>query len=77
MTTSEFEQMLSGNSGRIRAIAKRYGANGEVDASILMMYLDGLTGQEMASVLGIKINNVQVRINRMRKVFAERYLEAE
>jgi RNA polymerase sigma-70 factor (ECF subfamily) len=159
VTTSEFEQLLSSNSGRIRAIAMRYGANGEaddlyqeileqlwrsfksfrgeskpetwvyrigintamtrlrktvkqreamgrlsehaqtaittgdrcqadilqdfinalndVDASILMMYLDGLSGQEMASVLGININSVQVRINRMRKVFAERYLEAE
>lgn len=31
MTTSEFEQLLSSNSGRIRAIAARYGANCEAD----------------------------------------------
>lgn len=159
MTTSEFEQLLSSNNGRIWALAKKYGANGDtedlyqeileqlwrsyesfrgeskpetwvyrigintamtrlrksvaqrevmglmneqakadtilgercqadilqdfitvlndVDASILMMYLDGLTGQEMASVLGIKINSIQVRINRMKKVFSERYVEEE
>lgn len=159
MTTSEFEQLLISNNGRIWALAKKYGTNGDaedlyqeileqlwrsyksfrseskpetwvyrigvntamtrlrksvkqretmgflleqinadtapgnrcqadilqdfitilddVDASILMMYLDGLTGQEMASVLGIKINSIQVRINRMKNVFSERYVEEE
>ena len=159
MTTSEFEQLLSSNNGRIWALAKKYGANGDaedlyqeileqlwrsyksfrgeskpetwiyrvgvntamtrlrksvkqreavalaseqvggaalpgercqadilqdfirilndVDASILMMYLDGLTGQEMASVLGISVNSIQVRINRMKSLFSERYVEGE
>lgn len=159
MTTSEFEQLLSSNNGRIWALANKYGANGDaedlyqeileqlwrsyksfrgeskpetwiyrvgvntamtrlrksvkqreavalaseqvggaalpgercqadilqdfirilndVDASILMMYLDGLTGQEMASVLGIKVNSIQVRINRMKSLFSERYVEGE
>jgi RNA polymerase sigma-70 factor (ECF subfamily) len=43
----------------------------------MMMYLDGLNGQEMSSVLGMKLNAVQVRINRLKKMFSDRYLEME
>lgn len=39
---------------------------GDIDASLLMMYLDGLTAKEMAEVLGIQDNAVNVRINRMK-----------
>ena len=49
----------------------------DVDSSIMMMYLDGLNGQEMSSVLGMKLNAVQVRINRLKKMFSDRYLEVE
>lgn len=47
----------------------------EVDTSIMMMYLDGLSGKEMSSVLGMKLNAVQVRITRLKTTFAQRYLE--
>lgn len=47
----------------------------DVDRSILMMYLDGLSGKEMASVTGIKVNAIQVRINRLKTDFAARYVE--
>lgn len=47
----------------------------EVDSSIMMMYLDALSGQEMSSILGMKLNAVQVRITRLKMTFAERYLE--
>lgn len=50
---------------------------GDVDASVLMMYLDGLTGREMAGILGVNVNAVQVRINRIKKAFSAQYLEAE
>jgi RNA polymerase sigma-70 factor (ECF subfamily) len=49
----------------------------DVDSSIMMMYLDGLNGQEMSSVLGMKLNTVQVRINRLKQMFSDRYLEGE
>jgi RNA polymerase sigma-70 factor (ECF subfamily) len=48
---------------------------GAVDASILMMYMDGLTADEMSGVLGITANAISVRINRMRQNFAEAYVE--
>jgi len=48
---------------------------GDVDASILMMYMDGLTADEMSGVLGISANAVNVRINRMKQKFNDIYVE--
>jgi len=49
----------------------------DTDTSILMMYLDGLSGQEMTEVLGIKLNAIQVRISRLKKAFTNRYVEEQ
>ena len=49
-------------------------SRGEVDRSVLMMYLDGLSGQQMADVLGLSLGAVQVRINRLKQDFSERYV---
>lgn len=46
----------------------------DIDASVLMMYLDGLSGQEMADVLGVQLNTVEVRISRLKKAFSDRYV---
>jgi RNA polymerase sigma-70 factor, ECF subfamily len=48
---------------------------GDVDASILMMYMDGLTAEEMSGVLGISGNAINVRINRMKQKFNDAYVE--
>ena len=48
---------------------------GDVDASILMMYMDGLTADEMSGVLGISANAINVRINRMKHEFNDAYVE--
>lgn len=48
---------------------------GDIDASILMMYLDGLNAEEMSGVLGISGNAVAVRINRLRHKFTELYVD--
>ena len=48
---------------------------GDVDASILMMYMDGLTADEMGGVLGITGNAINVRLNRMKQKFTEAYVE--
>ncbi len=47
---------------------------GEIDASILMMYLDGLAADEMSSVLGISDNAINVRINRLKQKFNDAYV---
>ena len=43
----------------------------EIDRSLILMYLDGLTYGEMANVLGISESSVGVRINRTKKRLAE------
>jgi RNA polymerase sigma-70 factor (ECF subfamily) len=50
------------------------GMLGDIDAAILMMYLDGLTAEEMSAVLGISSNAINVRINRLKQKFTEAYL---
>ncbi len=44
----------------IRALSK-------VDASIVLLHLDGLSYREMADVLGISVSNVGVRLSRAKK----------
>lgn len=48
---------------------------GDIDASILMMYLDGLNADEMSAVLGISGNAIGVRINRLKQKFTEMYVD--
>jgi RNA polymerase sigma-70 factor (ECF subfamily) len=48
---------------------------GDIDASILMMYLDGLSADEMSGVLGISGNAIAVRINRLKQKFSDTYVD--
>jgi len=48
---------------------------GDIDASILMMYLDGLTADEMSGVLGIAANAIGVRITRLKQKFSDTYVD--
>jgi RNA polymerase sigma-70 factor (ECF subfamily) len=48
---------------------------GDIDASILMMYLDGLTAEEMGGILGIGGNAVAARINRLKQKFSDTYVD--
>jgi RNA polymerase sigma-70 factor, ECF subfamily len=42
---------------------------GQIDASVMMMYLDGLTPADIAGVLGITPNAAAVRVTRLREKF--------
>ena len=48
---------------------------GDIDASILMMYLDGLTAHEMSDALGVSSGAIAVRINRMKAKFKREYVD--
>ncbi|MCW8876116.1 MAG: sigma-70 family RNA polymerase sigma factor, partial [Kangiellaceae bacterium] len=50
---------------------------GDIDANILMMYLDGMSIAEMAEVIGIKPNSITVRVKRIKLRFEEQYLGDE
>lgn len=56
-------------------LASFLGQLGDIDASILMMYLDGLTADEMDGVLGIGGNAISVRINRLKQKFSATYID--
>jgi RNA polymerase sigma-70 factor, ECF subfamily len=64
-----------GGSSAASILADFLGRLGDVDASILMMYMDGLTADEMSGVLGINPNAINVRINRMKQKFNDVYVE--
>jgi RNA polymerase sigma-70 factor (ECF subfamily) len=46
----------------------------DFDASILMMYLDGLSSDEIASVVGISDNAVRIRIKRIKAIFKNEFI---
>ncbi len=50
---------------------------GDTDATILMMYLDGLSAPEMADVVGISSNAVSVRVKRIKSAFEKQYIGDE
>ncbi len=43
--------------------------------TVLVLYMEGLTHEEIAGVTGLSQSAVGVRIHRMKKVFVERYVE--
>jgi len=47
----------------------------EIDASVLMMYLDGLSATEIADILGSSVNAVNIRINRLKHKFSDTYVD--
>ena len=66
-----FQALQSAPAGLSEAdiLASFLGQLGEVDASIMMMYLDGLTPADIAGVLGITPNAAAVRVTRLREKF--------
>ncbi|MDO3386619.1 RNA polymerase sigma factor [Gilvimarinus sp. SDUM040013] len=57
-------------------ILERFAASlDEVDRSILLMYLDGLSGAEMAAVLGMQRSAIQTRISRLKTDFSHQFVE--
>lgn len=74
---SQYQTAEAVPTGRCQAdvLAEFMASLGDVDKSVMMMYLDGLSGQDMADVLGVKLNAVQVRINRLKQTFSSRYVE--
>jgi RNA polymerase sigma-70 factor (ECF subfamily) len=47
----------------------------DVNRSVLLMYLDGVSHKEIGEVLGSRPNAVAVRLNRIKQDFEQRYVE--
>jgi RNA polymerase sigma-70 factor (ECF subfamily) len=65
----------AGTTSTAQILSDFLGRLGEIDASILMMYMDGLTSGEMSGVLGITENAINVRISRIKLRFSEAYID--
>jgi len=48
---------------------------GGPDRSVLLLYMEGLSYQEIADVTGLSVGAVGVRLHRMKQVFTERFVE--
>jgi len=72
---SRMEQSAAPGASPADVFANFAGGLGDIDASVLMMYLDGLTADEMAGVLGISSNAINVRINRLKQKFSDTYID--
>lgn len=46
----------------------------DIDSSILMMYLDGLSSAQIATVVGISDNAVRLRIKRIKATFENEFI---
>ena len=46
-----------------------------IDRSLTLLLLEGYSYREMSSILGISENNVGVKINRIKKYFAQKSQE--
>ena len=49
----------------------------DIDANILMMYLDALSSEQMADVLGISGNAVRSRVKRIKLQFEQEFIEVQ
>jgi len=49
----------------------------DINASILMMYLDGLSSEAIAEVVGITANAVNIRVKRIKNTFEKKYIGEE
>ena len=50
---------------------KQFSQLPKTDAALVLLYLDELSYQEMADVLGISESNVGVKLNRAKKALSE------
>ena len=65
-----------GAHGSEAAILKELlGALGAMDRSVLLLYMEGLSYQQIAEVTGLSAGAVGVRLHRMKQTFTQRYLE--
>jgi RNA polymerase sigma-70 factor, ECF subfamily len=68
----------AGDPGREEAILREFLASlGEIDRSLLILYLDGVSHERMSEVTGLSVGAIGVRLHRIKRTYENRYLEAK
>ena len=73
ISTSEIHANTPGTATNQEILVQVYAAIRKlpkIDSSIVLLYLDGLSYEEMAEILGISKSNVGVKLNRAKKQLA-------
>ena len=78
LTASESEFSLSPRASdpRLDWLYEQITKLDEIERSLTLLWLDGFSYAEMASMLGISESNVGVKLNRIKKTLSERSLES-
>lgn len=50
----------------MRALQKLINALDELNRALILLYLEGFTGEEIADIVGISASNVSARITRLK-----------
>jgi RNA polymerase sigma-70 factor (ECF subfamily) len=70
------EPATAGDPAREDAILQDFLASlGEIDRSLLILYLDGFSHEEISQVTGLRPGAVGVRLHRIKRSYERRYLE--
>lgn len=58
---------------QIQLLHKRINQLGLIDRSIILLWLEGLSYEEIGAIVGISIKNVSVKLVRIREILKERF----
>lgn len=76
ITTEEIpDQLVPGERCHAEILTQFLNLLNKVDASVLIMHLDGLEAHDIADILGISANAVAIRINRIKRKFSDIYID--
>lgn len=71
---TESEAVPGGGGEELRVLQEFMAALGEVDRAVMLLYLEGLSHEQMAELLGRSAGAIGVRISRLKAVFKQRWL---
>lgn len=65
----------SGHRNEAAILEEYLGTLGAMDRSVILLYMEGLSYQQIAEVTGLSAGAAGVRLHRMKQTFSRRYLE--
>jgi RNA polymerase sigma factor (sigma-70 family) len=72
---SRLPASAGGPTDETAILADFLGSLGSVDRSVMILYMEDLSHQEIADVVGLGVGAVGVRIHRLKQAFKQRYVE--
>ena len=68
MDINPYEEMASNqNSRQMDMLRRRIGKLGQFDRAIILLWLENMSYEEIAAIMGITVKNVSVRLYRIKE----------